>query len=57
MKSVTSIVTLDNFTSKMPPWDPNLSNHLYAIVDMGRCVHRFDRVAALVIPYYLLAVS
>lgn len=33
-----AIITLDNFASKMPPWNPNLENHLYALVDMGRCV-------------------
>ncbi|KAI0526058.1 Ppx/GppA phosphatase [Xylaria bambusicola] len=42
MKSVTDIVTLDNFASKMSPWDPNLPNHLYALVDMGSNGIRFS---------------
>ncbi|KAI1419271.1 Ppx/GppA phosphatase [Xylaria sp. FL1777] len=38
MASIVDIVTLDNFASRIPLWDPNLPNHLYALVDMGRCV-------------------
>ncbi|KAI0204736.1 Ppx/GppA phosphatase [Astrocystis sublimbata] len=38
MASAVDIVTLDNFRSKMPAWDPHCSNHLHALVDMGRCV-------------------
>ncbi|CAJ2513414.1 Uu.00g015330.m01.CDS01 [Anthostomella pinea] len=36
MATVTDILTLDNFASKMPSWAPELPNHLYALVDMGR---------------------
>lgn len=32
------LITLENFASKMPAWHPGLSNHLYALVDMGRSV-------------------
>lgn len=38
MAAVTDIITLENFASKMPGWDPDLPNHLYALVDMGRFV-------------------
>lgn len=38
MTAVTDIITLDNFQAKMPRWEPNLSNHLFALVDMGRFV-------------------
>jgi len=32
-----SVITIDNFTSKMSPFDPNhASSHLYGLVDMGR---------------------
>jgi len=36
MSAAADIVTLDNFEEKMPRWDYNSSNHLYALVDMGR---------------------
>lgn len=36
MGILVDIVTLDNLMEKMPRWDPNGSNHLYALVDMGR---------------------
>ncbi|KAI1467416.1 Ppx/GppA phosphatase family-domain-containing protein [Daldinia caldariorum] len=42
MSSTTDIITLENFASTMPPWDPNLSNHLYALVDMGSNGIRFS---------------
>ncbi|KAI1647857.1 Ppx/GppA phosphatase family-domain-containing protein [Daldinia loculata] len=42
MTSTTDIITLENFASKMPRWDPNLSNHLYALVDMGSNGIRFS---------------
>ncbi|KAI1845609.1 hypothetical protein JX266_008220 [Neoarthrinium moseri] len=42
MASSTDIVTLDNFESKMPKWEPNLPNHLYALVDMGSNGIRFS---------------
>ncbi|KAI1767665.1 Ppx/GppA phosphatase [Hypoxylon sp. FL1150] len=42
MTSPTDIVTLDNFASKLPPWEPNLPNHLYALVDMGSNGIRFS---------------
>lgn len=38
MASPIDIITLENFESKMPPWNPNSPNHLYALVDMGRFV-------------------
>lgn len=38
MASAVDIVTLGNFEERMPRWDPSGSNHLYALVDMGRCV-------------------
>lgn len=38
MSSVTDIITLENFQAKMPKWEPNLPNHLFALVDMGRFV-------------------
>ena len=38
MSSATDIITLDNFKAKMPTWEPNLPNHLFAVVDMGRFV-------------------
>ncbi|KAI3337849.1 Ppx/GppA phosphatase [Ustulina deusta] len=50
MASVVDIVTLDNFASKMPPWDPNLPNHLYALVDMGSNGIRFS-ISDLSPPY------
>lgn len=31
-----NLVTLDNLTEVWPRWDPSDSNHLYALVDMGR---------------------
>ncbi|KAI0443317.1 Ppx/GppA phosphatase [Xylaria telfairii] len=42
MASIVDIVTLDNFASKMPPWDPGRPNHLYALVDMGSNGIRFS---------------
>ena len=38
MASTTSVnlVTLDNLDEVWPRWDPADSNHLYALVDMGR---------------------
>jgi hypothetical protein len=36
MASSVDIITLDNFQSKMPKWDPTASSHLFALVDMGR---------------------
>ncbi|KAI0543120.1 Ppx/GppA phosphatase [Xylaria digitata] len=50
MASVVDIVTLDNFASKMPLWDPNLPNHLYAVVDMGSNGIRFS-ISDLSPPY------
>lgn len=38
MASAPDVITLDNFEAKMPKWQPNLSSHLYALVDMGRFV-------------------
>ncbi|KAI0111518.1 Ppx/GppA phosphatase family-domain-containing protein [Daldinia grandis] len=57
MSSIADIITLENFASKMPLWDPNLSNHLYALVDMGRFVASSHRhpvylgIAVLPEPY------
>ncbi|TGJ84108.1 hypothetical protein E0Z10_g4643 [Xylaria hypoxylon] len=50
MASVVDIVTLDNFASRMPLWDPNLPNHLYALVDMGSNGIRFS-ISDLSPPY------
>jgi len=36
------LITLENFASKMPAWHPGLSNHLYALVDMGSNGIRFS---------------
>ncbi|KAJ1333902.1 retrograde regulation protein 2 [Microdochium nivale] len=36
------LVTLDNFAARMPAWEPNLTNHLYALVDMGSNGIRFS---------------
>ncbi|KAJ9139087.1 Ppx/GppA phosphatase [Pleurostoma richardsiae] len=36
------IITLDNFADKMPRWDPQASNQLYALVDMGSNGIRFS---------------
>jgi retrograde regulation protein 2 len=36
MDGLVDIITLDNLDEKMPRWDPAGSNHLYALVDMGR---------------------
>ncbi|KAI1180607.1 Ppx/GppA phosphatase [Nemania sp. FL0916] len=44
------IITLDNFASKMPPWDPDLPSHLYALVDMGSNGIRFS-ISDLSPPY------
>lgn len=50
MATSMDIVTLDNFTSRMPPWDANLPNHLYALVDMGSNGIRFS-ISDLSPPY------
>ncbi|KAI0404922.1 Ppx/GppA phosphatase [Xylaria palmicola] len=42
MESPAHIVTLDNLASKMPPWEPQLPSHLYALVDMGSNGIRFS---------------
>ncbi|KAI1493737.1 Ppx/GppA phosphatase [Biscogniauxia mediterranea] len=42
MAATTDVVTLENFASKMPPWAPDISNHLYALVDMGSNGIRFS---------------
>ncbi|KAH6657483.1 Ppx/GppA phosphatase family-domain-containing protein [Truncatella angustata] len=42
MASATDVITLENFQTKMPRWEPNLSNHLYALVDMGSNGIRFS---------------
>ncbi|KAI1115145.1 Ppx/GppA phosphatase [Nemania sp. NC0429] len=36
------IITLDNLASKVPPWNPDLGSHLYALVDMGSNGIRFS---------------
>ncbi|KAH8675359.1 Ppx/GppA phosphatase [Xylariales sp. PMI_506] len=36
MASATDVITLENFESSMPKWEPDRPNHLYALVDMGR---------------------
>jgi retrograde regulation protein 2 len=36
MAAHVDLVTLENFGSRMPRWDPAGPNHLYALVDMGR---------------------
>lgn len=36
MASTTDIITLDTFRDRLPPWDPDSPNQLFAIVDMGR---------------------
>ncbi|KAK4170270.1 putative retrograde regulation protein [Cladorrhinum sp. PSN259] len=36
------VVTLENFEQKLPRWDPNASNHRYALVDMGSNGIRFS---------------
>jgi hypothetical protein len=36
MEMAVDIITLDNFESKMPKWEPGSESHLYALVDMGR---------------------
>ncbi|KAI2635179.1 Ppx/GppA phosphatase family-domain-containing protein [Xylaria nigripes] len=41
MSSVNT-VTLDNYTSKLPTWTPDLPNYLYAVVDMGSNGIRFS---------------
>lgn len=38
MASSIDVVTLSDFESKMSAWDPRGSEHLYALVDMGRYV-------------------
>ncbi|KAK1958631.1 hypothetical protein LY78DRAFT_369908 [Colletotrichum sublineola] len=38
MASSSDIITLDNFEQLLPRWDPAGTNHLYALVDMGRSV-------------------
>ncbi|KAI1744272.1 Ppx/GppA phosphatase [Xylaria scruposa] len=42
MAPAVDIVTLDNFASKMSPWDIDRPNHLYALVDMGSNGIRFS---------------
>ncbi|KAI0009106.1 Ppx/GppA phosphatase [Xylariaceae sp. FL0662B] len=42
MASIVDIITLENVAVKMSPWDPDLSNHLYALVDMGSNGIRFS---------------
>ncbi|KAI5919239.1 Ppx/GppA phosphatase [Camillea tinctor] len=42
MASTTDVITLENFASKMPPWAPDKTNHLYALVDMGSNGIRFS---------------
>ncbi|KAI1294560.1 Ppx/GppA phosphatase [Xylaria venustula] len=42
MASAVDIVTLDNYASRMPLWDPDRPNHLYALVDMGSNGIRFS---------------
>ncbi|KAB5580765.1 Ppx/GppA phosphatase family-domain-containing protein [Coniochaeta sp. 2T2.1] len=42
MAASVDIITLDNFQSKMPKWDPTASNHLFALVDMGSNGIRFS---------------
>ncbi|KAJ2978717.1 hypothetical protein NUW58_g7409 [Xylaria curta] len=42
MASIVNVVTLDNLASKMPRWNPDLPNHLYALVDMGSNGIRFS---------------
>ncbi|XDG10522.1 hypothetical protein ABKA04_010137 [Annulohypoxylon sp. FPYF3050] len=42
MTSLTDVVQLENFASKMPQWGPNLPNHLFALVDMGSNGIRFS---------------
>ncbi|KAI8629379.1 hypothetical protein F5Y19DRAFT_80065 [Xylariaceae sp. FL1651] len=37
-----SSLYLDDFASKLPPWAPELPNHLYALVDMGSNGIRFS---------------
>ncbi|KAI0398451.1 Ppx/GppA phosphatase family-domain-containing protein [Xylariaceae sp. FL0594] len=39
MAPLADALTLDNFASRLPTWSPELPNHLYAMVDMGRCVN------------------
>jgi hypothetical protein len=36
MENLVDIITLDNLEQKLPRWDPDNNNHLYALVDMGR---------------------
>ncbi|KAI0545738.1 Ppx/GppA phosphatase [Xylaria curta] len=42
MAAAVDIITLDNFASKMSPWDVDRPNHLYALVDMGSNGIRFS---------------
>ncbi|SPN96781.1 related to retrograde regulation protein RTG2 [Cephalotrichum gorgonifer] len=42
MPPSTDIITLDNFRERLPPWDPDSPNQLYAIVDMGSNGIRFS---------------
>ncbi|OIW35011.1 hypothetical protein CONLIGDRAFT_566277 [Coniochaeta ligniaria NRRL 30616] len=42
MATSVDIITLDNFHSKMPNWDPTASSHLFALVDMGSNGIRFS---------------
>lgn len=34
--SPLALVTIDNLVETLPSWDASDTNHLYAIVDMGR---------------------
>lgn len=36
MDDLVDMITLENLEQKMPRWDRNSSNNLYALVDMGR---------------------
>ncbi|KAL2023225.1 hypothetical protein VTK56DRAFT_3348 [Thermocarpiscus australiensis] len=42
MDSLVDIVTIENLQQKLPRWDPNSPNHLYALVDMGSNGIRFS---------------
>ncbi|KAK4174074.1 putative retrograde regulation protein [Triangularia setosa] len=42
MTSTVDIVTIENYKEKLPRWDSNSKNHLYALVDMGSNGIRFS---------------
>ncbi|EGS18848.1 putative retrograde regulation protein [Thermochaetoides thermophila DSM 1495] len=42
MENLVDIITLDNLEQKLPRWDPDNNNHLYALVDMGSNGIRFS---------------